>query len=97
MRFYLLLFHSCLNCKYFEPSPYDDKYNDLGLCHKHIRILEERPYFEKAEAMRRTENIYNTTLEIFNFADGNNITTQFAAMQIAQNRIDQRKKENTNK
>jgi hypothetical protein len=56
MRWSLLFFHSCLNCKYFEPSPYDDKYNDLGLCHKHIRILEERPYFEKAEAMRRRQD-----------------------------------------
>jgi hypothetical protein len=56
MRWSLLLFHSCLNCKYFEPSPYDDKYNDLGLCHKHIRILEGRPYFEKAEGMRRRQD-----------------------------------------
>jgi hypothetical protein len=56
MRWSLLFFHSCLNCKYFEPSPYDDKYNDLGICHKHIRILEERPYFEKAEAMRRRQD-----------------------------------------
>jgi leucine dehydrogenase len=43
--------------------------------------------------MRRTENIYNTTLEIFNFAEANSITTQQAAMSIAQNRIDDRKKE----
>jgi hypothetical protein len=56
MRWSLLFFHSCLNCKYFEPSPYDDKYNDLGLCHKHIRILEERQYFEKAESMRRKQD-----------------------------------------
>jgi leucine dehydrogenase len=44
--------------------------------------------------MRRTENIFNTTLEIFNVADVNHITTLEAAMQVAQNRIDQRKKEN---
>ena len=56
MRWSLLFFHSCLNCKYFEPSPYDDKYNDLGLCHKYIRILEERPYFEKAENMRKRQD-----------------------------------------
>jgi leucine dehydrogenase len=62
-----------------------------------INVYGEIAKYDKAEAMRRTENIYNTTLEIFNFADSNNITTQFAAMQIAQNRIDQRKKENTNK
>jgi hypothetical protein len=52
MRWSFILFHSCLKCKYFEPSIYDDKYNDLALCHKHIRILEGRPYFEKAERMR---------------------------------------------
>ena len=51
-----LLFVSCLKCKYFEPSPYDDKYNDLALCHKHIRVLEGRPYFEKAERMRNKED-----------------------------------------
>jgi hypothetical protein len=50
------LFVSCLKCKYFEPSPYDDKYNDLALCHKHIRVLEGRPYFEKAERMRNKED-----------------------------------------
>ena len=56
MRLSFLLFHSCLNCKFFEPSQYDDKYNDLALCHKHIRILENRPYFEKAERMRNRED-----------------------------------------
>lgn len=56
MRWTLLFFHSCLNCKYFEPSPYDDKYNDLGLCHKHIRFLEGKPYYEKAERMRQRDD-----------------------------------------
>ena len=59
-----------------------------------INVYGELHKYAEGEAMRKTENIYNTTLEIFNFADGNNITTQQAAMQIAQNRIDQRKKEN---
>ncbi len=62
-----------------------------------INVYSEIMKYDKAEAMRRTENIYNTTLEIFNFADANNLTTQQAAMQIAQNRIDIRKKENANK
>ena len=62
-----------------------------------INVYAEIVKYDKAEAMRRTENIYNTTLEIFGFADANNITTQQAAMQIAQNRIDQRKKENASK
>lgn len=51
-----LFFVSCINCKYFEPSPYDDKYNDLALCHKHVRLLEDKYYFEKAESMRRKED-----------------------------------------
>ena len=49
------------------------------------------------EAMRRTENIYNTTLEIFKHADSKNITTQSAAMQVAEDRIEQRRKENAAK
>jgi len=51
-----ILFVSCLKCKYFEPSQYDDKYNDLALCHKNVRILEGREYFEKAERMRQRED-----------------------------------------
>jgi leucine dehydrogenase len=62
-----------------------------------INVYAEIVKYETGEAIRRTENIYNTTLEIFNYADTNNITTQQAAMQIAQNRIDQRKKENATK
>ena len=44
--------------------------------------------------MRKTENIYNTTIEILNNADVNNITTHQAALNIAQSRIEARKKEN---
>lgn len=62
-----------------------------------INVYGEIVKYGKDQAMRMTENIYNTTLEIFNFADVNNMTTQQAAMQIAQNRIDQRKKENATK
>lgn len=43
--------------------------------------------------MRRTENIYNTTLEIFGHAASNKITTHQAALQVAQGRIDARKLE----
>ncbi|MBC7523124.1 MAG: Glu/Leu/Phe/Val dehydrogenase [Flavobacterium sp.] len=60
-----------------------------------INVYAEIAHYDKAEAMRRTENIYNTTLEIFNFADQNKLTPQKAAMAIAQNRIDIRKKENS--
>ena len=50
--------------------------------------------YGKEEAMRRTENIYNTTLEVFDYAVKNNLTTQKAAMAIAESRIEQRRKEN---
>ena len=58
-----------------------------------INVYAEIVGYNMDESMRRTENIYNTTLEIFNFAEANKITTHQAAMQIAQNRIDLRKKE----
>jgi leucine dehydrogenase len=62
-----------------------------------INVYGELDKYAEGEAMRKTENIYNTTLQIFSFADINNLTTQQAAMQIAQNIIDQRKKENASK
>ncbi|WP_297334634.1 Glu/Leu/Phe/Val dehydrogenase dimerization domain-containing protein [Flavobacterium sp.] len=58
-----------------------------------INVYAEIVGYDKAEAMKRTENIYNTTLEILHFAEANHITTQQAAMSIAQKRIDDRKKE----
>lgn len=58
-----------------------------------INVYAEIVKYDKAEAMRRTENIYNTTLEIFHFAEANGVTTQQAAMSIAQKRIDDTKKE----
>lgn len=58
-----------------------------------INVYAEIVGYDSAEAMRRTENIYNTTLEIFTLAETQNITTQQAAMAIAQKRIDDRKKE----
>lgn len=62
-----------------------------------INVYAEIAGYDSAESMRRTENIYNTTLEIFSFAIEKGITTQEAAMTIAQNRIDARKKENASK
>lgn len=59
-----------------------------------INVYSEIAHYDKAEAMRRTENIYNTTLEIFDYAKNNNLTPQKAAMAIADQRIAQRKKEN---
>jgi leucine dehydrogenase len=59
-----------------------------------INVYAEIVGYDMAESMRRTENIYNTTLEIFDFAEANRMTTHQAALNIAQNRIDLRKKEN---
>ena len=44
--------------------------------------------------MRKTENIYNTTLEIFENARQNNLSTHNAALNIAKDRIATRKREN---
>nr|WP_244281827.1 Glu/Leu/Phe/Val dehydrogenase [Flavobacterium xueshanense] len=62
-----------------------------------INVYAELAHYDKAEIMRKTENIYNTTLEIFDFAITNNMTPHHAALTIAQNRINQRKLENSKK
>ncbi|MFV5701920.1 Glu/Leu/Phe/Val family dehydrogenase [Flavobacterium sp. XS2P12] len=62
-----------------------------------INVYAELAHYDKAEIMRKTENIYNTTLEIFDFAIANKMTTHNAALTIAQNRINQRKIENSKK
>jgi len=59
-----------------------------------INVYAEIVGYDKAEALRRTENIYNTTLEIFSFAEAKGITTHQAALSLAENRIAERKKEN---
>ena len=62
-----------------------------------INVYAEIVGYDSVEAMKRTENIYNTTLEILSFAEQNDITTQAAAMMIAQKNIDKRQKENASK
>jgi leucine dehydrogenase len=62
-----------------------------------INVYAELAHYDKAEIMRKTENIFNTTLEIFDYAVANGITTHQAALTIAQNRIDLRKIENSKK
>ena len=59
-----------------------------------ITVNSEIAKYDLAEIKIKTENIYNTTLEIFDFSIKNNLTPQKAAMTIAENRIAQRKKEN---
>ncbi|NHM08070.1 Glu/Leu/Phe/Val dehydrogenase [Flavobacterium sp. CYK-4] len=58
-----------------------------------INVYGEIVGYGKEEAMKRTENIFNTTLEIFNFAEQKDITTHQAALSIAEKRIEDRKKE----
>ncbi len=58
-----------------------------------INVYAELENYGKTEIMRKTENIYNTTLEIFEHSDNHNITTHQAAFKIAQARIDARKLE----
>ena len=58
-----------------------------------INVFAELENYGKQEIIRKTENIYNTTLEILTNADLQGITTFQAALDVAQARIDMRKKE----
>ena len=58
-----------------------------------INVFAELENYGKQEIIRKTENIYNTTLEILTNADLQEITTYQAALDVAQARIDMRKKE----
>jgi len=57
-----------------------------------INVYAELEGYGKDEILKKTENIYNTTLDIFNLSDKENITTHQAAFNIAQARIDAAKK-----
>ncbi|HPF10610.1 MAG TPA: Glu/Leu/Phe/Val dehydrogenase dimerization domain-containing protein [Flavobacteriaceae bacterium] len=58
-----------------------------------INVYAELENYGKKEIIRKTENIYNTTLEILAKAEAQHITTHQAAFEIAQARIDARKNE----
>ena len=60
-----------------------------------INVYAELEGYDKKEIMRKTENIYNTTLEILTNAETHNITTNHAALNIAKQRIETRKQENS--
>lgn len=60
-----------------------------------INVYAELENYDRQEIMRKTENIYNTTLEILENAKENNLTTHDAAFQIAKDRIETRKRENS--
>jgi leucine dehydrogenase len=59
-----------------------------------INVYAELEGYGKQEIMRKTENIFNTTLEIIENSKANNITTHQSALRIAKARISDRKKEN---
>ena len=54
MRF-LLLYVSCLNCRHFQPSPLDPKYNDMGKCLLYPTIVEKKVIYPYAEKVRQNE------------------------------------------
>ncbi len=56
-----------------------------------INVFAEIEGYGREEINRKTENIYNTTLDIFAVSESQNITTHQAAFNIAQARIDARK------
>lgn len=57
-----------------------------------INVYGELEGYNKDETMRQTENIFNTTLETLKRAEAGGITTLEAALKLAQDRIDERKK-----
>ncbi|CAA0184582.1 Glu/Leu/Phe/Val dehydrogenase [Tenacibaculum maritimum] len=58
-----------------------------------INVYAELEGYNRDEINRKTENIYNTTLDIFNLSAKEDITTHNAALNIALSRINTRKKE----
>ncbi len=52
-----------------------------------INVYSEIARYDRAESLRRTEEIYNTTLHILAKAETENITPQNAALAIAEERI----------
>lgn len=58
-----------------------------------INVYSEIAHYDQAEALRRTEEIYNTTLKIFREAETHGITTHQAALKIAEERVESKRKE----
>jgi leucine dehydrogenase len=58
-----------------------------------INVYAELENYDRKEIIRKTENIYSTTLEILTNARTSGLTSHQAALEIAQNRIESRKKE----
>ena len=58
-----------------------------------INVFAELENYDHQEIMRKTENIFNTTIEILHRAKLNDVTPNSAALSIAKERIDSRKRE----
>jgi len=58
-----------------------------------INVYAELENYGRQDIIRKTENIYNTTLQILADADKNDVTSHQAAFSIAQARIDKRRAE----
>jgi len=58
-----------------------------------INVYAELEGYDRSEIMRKTENIYTTTIEILNRAQETGVTSHKAALEIAQARIAARKQE----
>ncbi|MEO9954195.1 MULTISPECIES: Glu/Leu/Phe/Val dehydrogenase [Nonlabens] len=58
-----------------------------------INVYAELEGYDRSEIMRKTENIYTTTIEILNRAKETGVSTHKAALEIAQARIAARKQE----
>jgi len=59
-----------------------------------INVYAELENYDKKEILRKTENIFNTTIKILEKADQNGVTTHHAAFDIASERIFARKNKN---
>ncbi|PVW13083.1 Glu/Leu/Phe/Val family dehydrogenase [Marixanthomonas spongiae] len=59
-----------------------------------INVYAELENYGRQEIMSKTENIYNTTLEILKNAEKNDVTTHQAAFNMANRRIEERKEKN---
>ena len=57
-----------------------------------INVYSELKGYNREDALSQTQEIYNTTLEIFKKSELENITTHIAALEIAQQRIKDGKK-----
>jgi len=53
-----------------------------------INVYSEIAKYDSAEAFRRTENIFNTTLDLIHLAEERDITTHRAALQMAEERVE---------